>query len=296
MSLTGSARAALALACTATALGAAAQSPEREVDASAFLGPVPLQYGDHTVNAALANPLEVDSFTFAGLAGDSIMIRLRAFTGGVEPVLTLRGPGGGIVGSAGCGSQFGFACSLSLSRTLAGDGAYTINVADTGADEQGDYEVHLDRYPPVNNWLGIGYGTSYSDALAHPTDMDFFGFVGNAGTGVRVTSSVPGPHEPQMDIWDPNGLLVYSSFCGNQFGFPCSNTKDLDLTVSGIYRVAVSEAALDEAGTYTLQINCLYGDCPLPSAPPPVPVPEPGRWLTLALGLGALGLRLRRRR
>lgn len=288
-----------ALACAVVTLNAAAASPEREVDTSAFVGPVPLQYGDHTVSAALANPLEVDSFSFAGVAGDSVLLQLRGLSGGIDPSVTLRDPGGSVLGTATCTGFAGTGpCSLTLLRTLPTNGSYTINTADGGSDEAGSYQLHLERYPPVWNWTGIGYGApATADALGHPVDIDMFAFNGVAGSSVRVTVATPAVLDPHMQIWDPAGTLLYNNFCTGFAGTgPCSNSTDLNLTATGLYRVAIFDSGLDETGAYNLQVNCLFGACPLPTDALPMPIPEPTTWMLMGLGLAGIGARLRARR
>lgn len=295
---------ALLLCGSLVAAAAALATPiEHEVDTTGIIGPVRLAYGDHTANAALANPLEVDRYTFAGIAGDSTRLLLRTLSGGLDPSLVLRDPVGGIVASATCNGNDVFGnpvrCSTSLDWTLTSSGLYTVNMSDVGANEAGAYQLQLETYPPLNNWLGFGYGVSaeVAESLAVPVDMDFYGFAAAAGTQVRLTVvTTTGGLDPVLEIWSPSGQRLSETVCnGNDvFGNPifCTNLVDLNIATSGVYKVGLRDSGLDDTGGYRLQANCLFGDCPTAI---PSPIPEPASMVYLLLGAPRLALRLRRR-
>lgn len=291
-----------ALACTgalAAALPASASPVEHAVDVSGAVGFVALHYGDHTLNAGLASSLEVDGYTFAGAAGDQIRILLHTLTGGLDPSLVLRGPTGTVLKSASCsGESFGtpVVCSTSLTQTLTASGTMTLNVSDINADEAGNYQLHIERYPPANNWAGLAYGTvnEVAATLGHTTDVDNFAFTGVAGTGVRLTvRTATGGLDPSVEIWGPNGNSMPGTSCsGESFGTPilCTASIDLNITTSGLYKIGITDVGWNETGNYKLSVACQYGACPTAA-----PVPEPQAYALLAGGLGVIGLMRRRR-
>jgi hypothetical protein len=287
------------------ATGIASASPiERTVDTTGLIGPVTLNYGDHTLNSGLSNPLEVDRYTFAVLAGDKIRIGLHTLTAGLDPSLVVRGPTGGtIVGSTSCNGTDGFGrpslCSTSLDQTFTSAGLYTLNLSDLGADEAGSYQLHLDRYPPVNNWVGFKYATPVSEALGHSTDMDFFAFKGVANSGVRLTvATATGGLDPVLEVWDPQGIRISNTFCSGTDGFGrpalCTDTVDFDFSQTGTYKIGISESGLDETGNYRFEVSCLYGNCPSPLDLAPA-VPEPSSFALTLAGLALLAQLARRR-
>lgn len=281
---------------------AQASPVEHAVDTLDRIDPIGLRYGDHTVNSRLATALEVDRYTFAGQAGDQLRILVHTLTGGLDPSLVLRGPtGGAILGSTWCDGNdiFGrqILCSANLDMQLALAGTYTLNVSDLGADEAGSYQLHLESYPPANNWLGFQYTTPVAETLGHTTDFDFFAFNGVVHSGIRLTvANTTGGLDPVLEVWDPLGKRISNTVCdGNDiFGraILCSNSVDLDLSLSGVYKVGISDSGWDETGGYRLAVNCLFGDCPAPSVPPPSPIPEPGIYALMLAGLALLAKRL----
>ncbi len=279
-----------AAAALAVSTSTMASPLEHGVDVQGTVGSVPLAYGDHTVNAALASVVETDSYTFAGVAGDVARIGLRTFNGSVDGTIVLRGPGGTVVGTTGCNTSFS-GCSAQLNQALPSTGTYTINILDAGQNEAGVYQMHLEQAPPSQNMLGVRYDTQIVEMVGHTTDQDFYAFYANPNTLVRVAlTSFTGSVDSTLEIWDPAGtrtaIACNTSFAG------CATLLDVAIGAGAgpvIYRLAVSDGGLDEAGQYGLQISCLFGNCPTAvDLPPPFPVPEPATWLLMSLGAAAV--------
>lgn len=287
--------AASILAVAFSAAGPAGASPiENAVDVTSFPGFVSLAYGDHTVNAGLASPADVDGYRFNGVAGEKVRLVLHSTTSGFDAVLRLRG-GATVIQDASCsgGSANQFRCSTFMDVVLPSTQQYTINVFDNGLDETGQYGLHVDRYPPTNRWKSLVLDTDEPTSLGHFTDSDYFAFQGQAGTGIKLSAnSQTFGLDVALEIWDPAGTLAYSSTCsgGSANQFKCVNSKDLDLTATGIYRVNVFESGWDETGGVSLRLACNYGDCAVG------PIPEPGTWLLMLAGAGGLAASVRRRR
>jgi hypothetical protein len=282
-------------AALAWPVGASASPIESAVDVAGVVGAVSLGYGQHTLGAALASAVETDRFTFTAAAGDSFMLRLRSFTGGLDPLLTLRDPMGVVLATTFCDGFSGGVCSAALSHVAMGSGLYTLNVGDAGVNESGRYQMHLDRYPPRNNWAGVRYSEPKTESLGHTTDIDYFGFDGVAGSRVQFSlQTLTGGLDAQVRIWAPDGTLALNRFCDGFSGGVCSVSQELLMSTTGLYRIGIDDFGLDEGGNYRFQLDCAFGACPSPLDPAPVPVPEPATWALLLLGLGAVAARARR--
>ncbi len=273
-----------------------ASTVENAVDTAILIGRIRLAYGDHTINSGLGTNVEVDNYQFSGVAGDSMRLVLSTTSGGLDPLIALRDSTGTVLQTVSCNGNagsFGAAtrCSVALDQTLSSTGTYFINVSDLGSNEAGNYSLHLDNYPPTNNWTGFAYDSPVDEALGHLGDMDFLAFNGAAGTGVQLTvASLTGGLDPNLEVWDPLGNLIGNVSCnGNAGSFGgatlCSVSPDFALTKTGIYKIGLNDVGWNETGNYRLGVSCLYGTCPS-AAPSVVPLPS-AVWL---FGSGLLGL------
>lgn len=282
----------IACALVVTPMAASATTVENAVDPTGVSGFVDLAYGDHTVNSSIGTGIEVDSYRFHGAAGDAVRVIVSTQSSGLDPEIVLRDPSGAVLTTSACSGSFsgsGVRCSSNIDASLIDTGVFYINLSDQGSNEAGSYTLHLDRYPPVNNWDGLAYATPVAASIDHLGDMDFFAFSGNASTEVRVSlASTSSGIDPLLEIWDPSGNAIVSEACNGSFsgsGVTCAVTPFLSLTDTGIYRIGISDSGWNETGQYTLGVSCLFGDCPT-QAPIPTPIPA-GIWL---FGSGLLGL------
>jgi hypothetical protein len=262
-----------------------ASTIENAIDTTGLTGFVGLSYGDHTVNSGISDVVEVDSYTFQGTAGDPLRIVLSTSSAGLDPEIVLRDPTGAILQTASCDGGSVSRCSTNLDQALPSTGDYILNLSDIGANEIGNYTLHLDQYPPTNNWVGFAYDSPVLEDLGHLGDMDFLAFSGAAGTGVRVTTrTTDAGLDPQLEIWDPLGNLISDTFCDGGSVSRCTTSVDLDLSLTGTYKLGLTDVGWNETGGYDLGVSCLFGACP--TAAPAVPLP-PAVWL---FGSGLLGL------
>lgn len=249
-------------------------------------GPGPFPYGSNS-SSAISSPVEIDSYTFSGLAGDQARIVIAGLTDGFDPQLVLRDPGGSPLNTVHCDTGL-FTCSTFLDQLLPSAGTYTINVSDAGLDNVGNYSLHLDQYPPPTNWVAVEYGHPIQNTLDHQSDSDYFGFLGAAGTGVQV--SFAGNTEgldPHLEIWDPDGTLIANKNCTTGL-FTCVTSADLGvLQLSGIYKVGLSDLGFANTGNYTLGVSCTFGVCPV--------FPEPSTYALMLAGLAVVGMIARRK-
>jgi len=240
-----------------------ASTIENAIDTTGLPNPIGLSYGDHTINSGLADVIEVDSYRFQGAAGDPVRVVVSSLSGGLDPQIELRDPPGALIQTVSCNGSYSSLCSINLDATLTIAGTYTLNVSDINSDEMGNYSLHIDAYPPTNNWVGFAYDSPVLEELGHVSDMDFLAFSGAAGTEVRLTArSFTGGLDPQLEVWDPQGNLISDTFCNGSYSSLCTTSADLSLSLTGTYKVGLTDVGWNETGNYDLGVSCLFGDCP----------------------------------
>ncbi|MCZ6604674.1 MAG: hypothetical protein O7A03_05965 [Alphaproteobacteria bacterium] len=109
----------------------------------------------------------------------------------------------------------------------------------------------------------LNYGDNAPDcAIDHVSDSDPFVFNGADGTSVRVNvSGATNDLDPRVEVRDPTGAVLADQFCSAGFFDTCSVAVDLDLTLTGQYLIALSDAGLDNTGGYSISLNCIIGSC-----------------------------------
>jgi hypothetical protein len=253
---------------------------ENTIDTLGLSEPIAISYGDHTANAEITPGVDIDGYTFQGQNGDQIRIVMSGLTGGFDPLIELRDPGGLVLQTQSCSTGL-FTCAVSLDQALTDNGTYFLNLSDVGIDDAGAYTLHLDQYPPANNFETLLYDNPFTEQLGHEGDHDFLGFQGVSGTGVRVNvDGLTGGLDPHLQIWDPLGGLIADSDCNTGL-FTCSFQVDLNLAISGTYKMAIFDTGFSDMGDYSLNVGCTFGDCTSV-----IPVPA-AVWL---FGSGLLGL------
>jgi len=245
-------------------------------------GPGPLPYGSHA-ESSISNPIEVDTYSFSGVAGDRIRPVLSSVNGFFDSHIVIRNSGGVIVDEASCVAGT-VGCSTFLSLVLPTTCAYTISVSDADQQHTGNYSLYLDRYPPTSNVRQLDFPTGIQNivvqnSLDYLSDNDYFSFFIAAGKRFNVTFAThTGFIDAHLEWWRPNGTLITDQSCvaGTQ---GCIVSFDHLATVSGFYRVGLSEADFSGTGVYSLGLNCLSaGGCGL--------VPEPSSYALMLAGLG----------
>jgi hypothetical protein len=240
-----------------------ASTVENALDTTGLPNPVGITYGDHTNNSGFADVIEVDSYRFQGIAGDPIRTIVSSLSGGLDPRIELRDPSGAVIDTVFCNGSYSSLCSINLDANLTSTGTYTLSVSDVNSDESGNYSLHIDAYPPTDNWVGFAYDLPVLEELGHVSDMDFLAFSGAAGTEIRLTvRSLTGGLDPQLEVWDPQGNLISDTFCNGSYSSLCTTSADLSLSMTGIYRVGLTDVGWNETGNYDLGVSCLFGDCP----------------------------------
>ncbi len=235
--------------------------------------PTMMKYGDHTVDCRIDTNSDGDTFNFAGTTGDVIRVVVSATADFMDPRLELRDPDGILLHNGTCGGR----CSIVVqpgtfteipSDSLTKTGTYSILLSDVNTDEGGAYTIQLERLPPLITPEKILYDLPIQETINHAADHDFFVFDGVDATNIRITiSAVADFMDPQLEIYDPDGILLHIGTCGGRCSMVVepnffSEVPTPTLTKTGNYHVLLSDVNNDEGGNYEVNTQCLFGECP----------------------------------
>lgn len=193
---------------------------------------------------------DVDSWSFAGNAGDSVV--LRAGTTDFTPWLQLYGPDGRLVDTGATASPANRDALVSVRLTNSGTFTVVLNSFYLGG--AGAYRLYFAQSPgafsvPSGDEGGaLTNGGQYAGTL-DLGDLEVWSFTGNAGDSVvfRVGTT---NFTPRLNLYGPDGVRTGSAVLAS----PAN--RDINLTVrltnSGTFHLVVDSFYLGGTGTHQL--------------------------------------------
>src|SRR6185295_11254934 len=189
---------------------------------------------------------ELDAFTFSGTAGNIITpILLVSTTTNFNPQYQLYDPDG----------LFIFIGISTTSVTLTKTGTYTILVSyNFGSSKTGGYALAFQRTKNPCNAVSIVCATPQSGSIDAVAELDAFTFSGTAGniiTPILLVSTTTN-FNPQYQLYDPDGQLVFISISTTTIGLP----------KTGAYTILVSyNFGSSQTGGYNLVFQRTKNPC-----------------------------------
>ncbi|KJU87705.1 secreted protein, partial [Candidatus Magnetobacterium bavaricum] len=224
---------------------------------------VQIRYGEYTKNCQIDTAADIDKFQFSATPGDNIRLIVKSSK---LMVLEVWDQEGNKVANV----PFISSHDMTIDKT----GTYTIAIQDYGYDEYGyDYVLRIESIPPIYySPATVKYGTSISEKIDSPTDMDFFLLGGAKGNKIRLI--VKSDVLMVLEVWEPEGNKVAN--------VPFISSSDMTLNKTGTYTIALQDYSYDESNyDYTFSVECMSTSCdgvqppgPTPS-PTPIPTPTP---------------------
>jgi hypothetical protein len=169
-------------------------------------------FSDQTQNGTISALGEVDEFTFAANAGDSIVAFVAETTmdAAYDPRVELVAPGGATVvfGRGEVGADI-------FANNLASSGTYTLRVSDDGNNDTGDYAITLAHVPNIQvpndgNGGALSSGPRVNAAIT-AGDLDVYTIAANAGDAIHLsavrTLGLTTFH-PHLRVYSPTGTLT----------------------------------------------------------------------------------------
>jgi hypothetical protein len=141
---------------------------------------------------------------------------------------------------------------------LIATGSHNIVVTEQFNDQSVNYTLSLERLvPPSNSAPQSRYGLAASEDINTVGDVDLRWFNGSAGTVVTLIASREAGAVPCVELWAP---------AGGRIGGPACSTLgariDATLNTTGVYVVRLSEQFNDQTVSYSIDLQCVSGQCP----------------------------------
>ena len=220
-------------------------------------------------NCNLYNVGDVDSFVFTGTSGDTY--QLAVAINGSAPIdicLTLYSPSLAKT-PLGCTNIAGGDISIvPAPQKLTATGSYTVDVTETSTATL-NYALSLERlYPFPPNAEAITLAKVVDGDIAELTDSNAFTFAAQT-TGVYEASAMltgSPSHDLCMIVYQPDGSIpANGSGCTNIAGGDTVIHITFTPSEDGTSMAFLFAAGYDGTATYTIEVSCVAGECPVPS-------------------------------
>ena len=213
-------------------------------DVEALGGCTPIAFGQ-TLAAAISAPGEQDCYSFAGVSGDRIRVRVIATTPWT-PFQELLRPDDTVL------------CSLTgpiKDCTLDATGSHAVRISAAAGPTTGNYSIHVQRLNNPQGCIPIAFGETLAASLGVAGGQDCFTFVGVSGGRVRVRVLETTPWLALQELARPQGTIKCSALAMDD---------DCTLDVTGPHTILISDAIAEGGavtGNYTIALSCLVAPC-----------------------------------
>ncbi len=217
--------------------------------------PHPLPAGEGVLTSGVTKsgtiiPGDLDVYTFSAITGDAVTINLARTTQFYKPEVDIFAPNGALVYDGPATGIEGYDLLL---NTFTQNGTYTVVVKSSDAASPGGYNLSYVKVSathtltPDEGQLTSGvtkFGTIFEG------DVDVYLFQATVGSAVTLNlSRTTAFYSPEVDIFAPNGALVYDG--------PVDGAVSFDIllnsfTQTGTYTVVVKDSKGTVFGDYNL--------------------------------------------
>jgi cysteine-rich repeat protein len=233
----------------------------------------PLACGADTVATIGVNG-EVDTYSFAGVAGEVIAISVSESVADTffEPCWRLFDPSAAPVTGLICAPASSAAGTVAQVITLAATGTYTIGVSEEQGTRTGSYQINWHGLAASN---GCGAAANLCGDIAAGVvpggDIDTYTFTAAGGEVVSIAvgqSLADTFFQPCWQLFDPTGAAVGALTCSPVSSTSGTPAQAVTLSAAGTYTVMVTEAQADfRTGSYQLNVHGLSGSNACGAAP-----------------------------
>lgn len=203
-----------------------------------------------TVDGRIDRPEDIDEFTFEAVAGDEIVIAMRAQDVTIDPYLELFGPGGELVISAD--DSDGRHAIIEISAPSGG--GYRVAAQSYSQETSGTYRLTLSVGSGASDSDsgGIVAGDVLAGTIDPASDEDVFQFAASAGDLVTIAMDATDLDlDPYLLLHGPSGAEIAVD---DDSGVDRDARIQVTLPESGLYLVTARSLAGVSAGGYLISL------------------------------------------
>jgi hypothetical protein len=190
----------------------------------------------------------LDTYTFIGVAGDSVLARMGSGVSGLTPHLRVYRPDG----TSLC-ENYSYAEALDISACLLpSSGQYTLIVSDYSGVDTGSYGVAVQRLNNPGATDAIAFGQTKPATISAPGEIDTYSFSAAAQDTVvvRMGSATSG-FTPHIRVYGSDGVKLCEVYTYN----PAISTSACLLPSDGTYTLLVNDYNGADTGSYGLSLQ-----------------------------------------
>ena len=226
------------------------------------IGQTPLTC-DADISGSISTPGEVDQYTFTGVAGERVIIRMNGDFSGLDARLELVSPSGAVI-ATDFHPTGGLARIGNPSFILPQSGTYLIRASDNGNNETETYGLSLQILKPSCTQT-IGCNSDFNGNIDKSAKIDAYSFDGIAGENIiaRMNGDLSSL-DAALELYDPDGLLIASHL--NASGglarlLDSQGNNVITLTKTGTYILLAMDDDGNNNETYGLSLQILKPSC-----------------------------------
>ncbi len=206
-----------------------------------------------TVEGQLAQPGDIDRYTFFGRADQSIAVGMTAPPGSpVDPYLTIYTPAGNVL--AEIDNAFGSADAILTDVIIPATGAYVIFARDAGHSHTGPYAISYGGGHTMRDTFQAQAAPEavYTGTISQLATRDVWELDLRLGDVISIAVVVAddSPLDPVISLITPGGQTLFRD--DNSGGGRSAALRQIIVPQDGRHWLAISPASLAAIGPYTL--------------------------------------------
>jgi hypothetical protein len=175
-------------------------------------GAVAANFGQ-TETGTIDIQLELDTYSFDGVAGDRILARMSRIAAGLNPEFAIYRPDGTLL----CEQRGPSSGQVEKECLLDATGTYTLLAGDWVAQFTAPYALYVQRLNNPGNTVPISFGDTVSGTIEPQVKIDtylFDGLTGDQALSRMVSTSSTGTVAfwPKISVYRPDGTLLCTTF------------------------------------------------------------------------------------